>query len=153
MMLSYLRKDVFTQHAIELFCKGCCRLFFKGLKQRRPLALILTKLQALSSVTGLLCFMFFERKELSSRLFFKSKTKEAIGAHFERTSSPLQRHWPPLFYVFFLKKRTVVQAFFKSIKQKRPLALILTKLQAFSSVTGLLCFMFFERGKRSSRLF
>jgi len=77
------------------------RLFFLSLKQRRPLALILNELQALSSVTGLLCFMFFERKELSSRLFFKkSKTKEAIGAHFYKASSPLQRHWPPLFYVF-----------------------------------------------------
>ncbi len=52
----------------------------------------------------------------------------------------------------FFEGRDRKEAFLTRLKQRRPVAFLLNKAQSLSGVTGLLCFILFERRRRSGRL-
>jgi len=106
-------------------------LVFK--KHRRPLVPFQTcDTGSLFSVTGLLCFMMYQR-ETVEHPSYKGQNKGGQWRCFNKAQNwqPLQCHWPPLFYVFSEKELSSI--------------LLINKRKTGNSfsVTGLLCFMIF----------
>jgi len=87
---------------------------------------------SLFSVTGLLCFMMYQR-ETVEHPSYKGQNKGGQWRCFNKAQNwqPLQCHWPPLFYVFSEKELSSI--------------LLINKRKTGNSfsVTGLLCFMIF----------
>lgn len=90
--------------ALGKLCWSCILQAPRG-NWTRALLFILIELQASPASPASFVSCFLKEKNCRAGFFFKSKTKEASGAHFNKASSPSAL----LCFVFFEKKKTVEQ--------------------------------------------